>query len=71
MDIGICKLNIQEDVFFKERFSDQEKEILTQNQEFDLIPEEIEWENITISDFIDFIDFSDYEKFFIISNNYS
>lgn len=71
MDIGICKLNIKEDIFFKESFSDYEKKALTLNQELDLIPEEIEWEKITISDFIDFIDFSDYEKFIIISNNYS
>ncbi len=59
-------MSIQDDIFFSEKFTEKEKhEILKYKN---VIIEEIKWENITISDFIDFIDFSDYECFQIIAN---
>lgn len=64
---GISKLNIQDDIFFSEKFTEEEKHEILRDE--NLIIEEIQWENITISDFIDFIDFSDYEFFQIITNS--
>lgn len=64
---GISKLNIQDDIFFSENFTEKEKDEILKNK--GLIIEEVQWENITISDFMDFIDFSDYKSFHIITNS--
>ncbi|PTI59909.1 hypothetical protein BU090_09215 [Staphylococcus warneri] len=69
MEIGLAKMNIQQDLFFLNEFSEQEHIKIKSNS--NCVEEIIDWETITISDFIDFLDFSDYEKFIIFTNKKS